>query len=50
LGPLSRLPAHVSVETHLFEAVITHNCYTPVNLTAETLLDVATQRVEFAKP
>ena len=32
------------VETDLFEAVITHNRYTLVNRTAETLLDVAAQR------
>jgi D-threo-aldose 1-dehydrogenase len=31
------------VETGLFEAVITHNRYTLVNLTAEPLLDVAAQ-------
>jgi D-threo-aldose 1-dehydrogenase len=32
------------VETDLFEALITHNRYTLVNRTAETLLDVAAQR------
>jgi D-threo-aldose 1-dehydrogenase len=32
------------VETDLFEAVITHNRYTLVNRTAESLLDVATDR------
>jgi D-threo-aldose 1-dehydrogenase len=33
-----------SVETDLFEAVITHTRYTLVNRTAEPLLDVATER------
>jgi D-threo-aldose 1-dehydrogenase len=32
------------VETGLFEAVITHNRYTLVNRSAESLLDVAAQR------
>jgi D-threo-aldose 1-dehydrogenase len=41
-GPIDLMTRFV--ETELFEAVITHNRYTLVNRTAESLLDVAAER------